>query len=146
MHALVLVRGIKHAVDRYVSDLQAKYFNYKMKIGPPGATQENMRERVVPLQLGVREWKILELCFPETDKDLALTTILGNHKDAGQIRKEYKTRWGWLINTIRRAFGFDKPPEDWDKSQFQPVYCNDIERVLVGMKEDAKDTYGNELI
>jgi len=59
MHVLIAVNGVAREIDKFVNDLSAKWL-------PAGSAFDGKHDI---MQLGVREFRFFELCFPESAKD-----------------------------------------------------------------------------
>lgn len=125
MQLFAVVRGLKSDVDRFISDLQAQYFNFKWK--------RDGKEYYTGLELGVREIKFLELSFPEEHLDTILATV--------QPYDQYK-QVNKYTNFLRKLLKLDKIPMFKEGSKMRPTWKMthpDIRVVGIGLK---KDNYG----
>lgn len=130
MHIYVLTRGIKHDAERWANEMAAKYLPYKDKNGADAMLQVSVR----PIQL----WEIV---FPEEHTDTMLRTIGGHAKGKTQHKKHEK-----YINMIRMALGIEKAPDFAAEGNFLPVYGENVEKVIVGVKKDKKFPNGADYI
>jgi len=124
MHLYLISRGIKHDVDRFITELQGKYlpFKYPDKDG-------NMKD--VMVQVGVRPIQLWEVVFPEEHKDMMLNTLFqSNPQGATQHKKHNK-----FIFAIRKILGVDPIPE-YKKDQVMPIYLRNTELSAIGIKKD----------
>ena len=76
MHCYVLVRGVKHWADYFISQLQGKYLPMKIT---KGAGNRKPGEYHAPIQ--VRPITMYEIVFPKEHQDIMLTTLLGERKN-----------------------------------------------------------------
>ena len=136
MHLLILVRGIKHEVDRFISDLQAQYWPLKHR---------EVKDALV--QLGVRPIQLYELIFPKE----ALPDVLATIQPQG-----FNNKWQhFILGFFRRLLPKGcyntvwKPiPRNLQKSgHARIVYRSNLECVGIGIKEDGdmKDDKGNSI-
>ena len=149
MHLLILPRGIKHDVDRFINDLQAQYFSYVPKGKMKEEFERNMKCKLndgqaVGVQLAVRPLIPYELVFPEGSLPNVLSTIWNN--------EEYPASANWKIDMVKRAmcrtYGASiLPKELWNsKASAGMIYKQNVGVDLIGYKEDKKDADGNEML
>lgn len=131
MHLYILTRGIKHAVDRFITELQGKYVPFKWK----SPTDKEIKDYMV--QLGVRPVQLWEIVFPEDQKDIVLTTILGNEPS------HPNKMFGKYISWIRKILKIDEIPE-YDKKNYMPICKVDVGVVALGVKKDEYHPEGYE--
>lgn len=128
-HLYMITRGVKREVDMLISDLQAQYYphNYHGKKKAVGLS-------IRPIQL----WGVV---FPETEMQPILK-MLNSKVLAG--RGLYPTA---KIEMLRRMLKLQKIPKiepDVKSRYFIPPY--DVEKTLIGVRDDAKDEDGTELL
>jgi hypothetical protein len=116
MHLYTITRGIKHDVDRLITELQGKYLEFEYEKGKMDA-----------LQLSVRPIQLWEICFPEPKLDLMLATL----KDKQIARIDEKLKF-----LLRKMLHAEKIPELKTTLPELPLYKNNIEISLIGIKKD----------
>lgn len=127
MHFAFITRGIKDAVDKLIHDLQAQYFHYQIK----------KTKKKVFYQLAVRPIQLWEVVCMEEDMPMVIKTIAPNC---------FHPRLMKWVGMLRRFIGFEKMPEI-DKKQMRRIVINkDVEIIPVGVKKDAFDKWGDELL
>jgi hypothetical protein len=117
MHLYAVTRGIKHDVDRLITELQGKYIPYEFKKGEIGA-----------LQLSIRPIQLWEICFPEAELQKVLNTL----KDTGTSRISNTQRF-----FIRKMLKADAVPKIDENIPGMPVYKSNVEIALIGIKKDV---------
>lgn len=115
MHINILTRGIKHDVERFITDLQGKYMPMMIK-GEPHV-----------VALAVRPIQLWELVFPEEHYSTIARTI-----DTDCKRIDPKVAWA-----LRKGMKLQKMPKIDEKAFPFPVYKNNIEVVPLGVKKDV---------
>lgn len=125
MHAYIITRGIKHDVDRMITELQGKYLDIDHNHFIKGQPKQKNK-----VQLSIRPIQLWEVVFPEPQRDVVLNTLLGNAKGKTQHKKHNKYIWG-----IRKALGCDPIPE-YKTDALLPSYQANTEIVGIGVKED----------
>lgn len=125
MHLYVMTRGIKWAVDRFITQLQGKCFPMKlMKGGKSG-------KKVV--EVAVRPIQLWEIVYPREAHDLMVNALIDNDKT--QHRKHRK----WVA-VLRKILGVKKLQKtDRDGMKF-PIFKDHIEIIGIGCKEDRDIT------
>ena len=115
MHLYCLARGQKDWLDRWVNDLGARYYPYKMK------------GKEVAVQLGVRPIQLYEIVFPEP----CLKDVLGVVQPYGYMgydMKKYKL-------LIRKMLKLNKLPEERIPPT-NPFMRTHIDCVGLGLRKD----------
>jgi len=123
----MITRGIKHAVDQFITELQGKYMPMKAR----AADDKELKDFMV--QMMVRPIQLWECVFPEECKDIALSTLLSQKlpKDGmTQHKKHNKFLWA-----IRKALGAEPVPE-YDNKIKMPISSDWVEVVGIGVKKD----------
>jgi len=127
MHFFCITRGIKHEVDRFITELQGKYLPFEYEPGKKGLVQLSIR----PVQL----W---EFVFPEPE----LQTVLKTFEPLKYARKiDDKSLW-----ILRKALQADKIPDlDPNHKMNMPTYIpfpDGIEMIGIGVRKDKYHTEG----
>lgn len=123
MHLYCLTRGIKHDVDRFITELQGKYLPYKFQKGEKGLVQFSVR----PVQL----W---EMVFPEEHLQAVMKTFFST--DNVREGFSYSHKNDKTLTMLRIALRCNKFPK-MDKITSQiPVYKKNIEIAGIGIKKD----------
>lgn len=134
MHLYIYIRAIRHDLHRFLSDLEAQYFNYTFK----NAKGEKVNGAI---QLSVREWGgFYELAFPETSFNEVMSMLFPF--------TTYGKKFELGLMFLRKCLGLKKVKEfklgpqrtTWKTSH------EDIRVVLIGIKKDKYDSDGVELI
>lgn len=122
MHLLIATRGYKPDVDRFITELQGKYFPYKCDKGDYAVAMN-----VQPIQL----WS---LNFPEESLQQVLNTIQPKIFSKGLSKISY---------VLRKVLGLKETPKIDNKVLPMPIYKNNIEIVALGTKADLTFTDGD---
>ncbi len=130
MHLYLMTRGIKHDVDRFITELQGKYLTFKGAFDEKGQVNPTGELKDIMLQLAVRPIQFWEICFPELHKDTILNSIFEGKDGATQQSKHQKYLWA-----LRKILGCEKIPE-YKRDFLFPVYKNNIEMIGIGLKKD----------
>jgi hypothetical protein len=126
MHLWMVSRGIKHDVDRMITQLQGKYLPFEM----------DDKSKKMAVQLAVRPIQLWELVFPEPSLQTILNTLAPmNWKREGHFKH--------LQSAVRLALKGEKVPEADRKTPVLPLYHENIELQLLGIKKD-KHKFGYE--
>lgn len=123
MHAYVITRGIKHDVDRFITELQGKYLPYEHQPGKSGLLQFSVR----PIQL----W---EMVFPEPHLQAVMKTLFEGTTRNGNL--SYSNLNDKYLGMLRIALRADKFPKLDPKALNLPVYKENIEVAGIGIKKD----------
>ena len=127
MHVYCLTRGIKHDVDRFITELQGKYLPYEFEKGKQGLVQFSVR----PIQL----W---EMVFPEPALPNVMTTLFSD----GNVRKSesefsYAGRNDKYLWAMRKLLNSKPFPKFDPKAIPLPLYKKNIEIAGIGIKKDS---------
>ena len=137
MHLYIITRGIKHEVDKFITQLQGKYLPFPItKKGVFGAKKAGIHQ----LQLAVRPIQLWEIVYPEPCRDAILTTILGKD-DAYQGKTQHRKHNKWIY-AIRKALGVKKIGE-YKTDNLYPITPEKQHIEVVGIGE-KKDYYKGE--
>lgn len=115
MHLDIITRGIKHDVDRFITELQGKYLAYEYEKGKRAA-----------LQVSVRPIQLFEICFPAEHIQTILATL---NTDIKRIDPKIEF-------ILRKMLKLKKCPELNPETYPLPIYKSNIEIVKLGIKED----------
>lgn len=129
MHLYIVTRGIKHDVDRFISDLQAQYFPYYPKdMAIPPQPQSW-------IQLSVRPVQFHELVFPETALP-AVMKMIGMCKQPDGKIGEHKFM-NKYFTTIRKIMKLKKIPDlDLSNVPQRLLYQQNTAVYPIGIKDD----------
>lgn len=125
MHLYAVTRGIKHDVDRFITELQGKYFPIDVK-------GEKMA-----VQCGVRPIQLWEIVVPEPSMPQLIATVGGGSK---------RTKNHYVFKLIKKLLGADKVPEVPSETKPLPVYRENVEIYLIGTKKDLYHKDGYEML
>lgn len=114
----MMTRGIKHEVDRFISDLQAQYFKYKF-------IPNDKRLQVV--QLAVRPIQLWELVFPQESLNTVIATI--RTQDYGYIDDK------WMA-VLRRMLKVKKIPPISENERKRIIHNLNVQVKMIGIKDD----------
>ena len=138
----MITRGIKHDVDRFITEMAAKYLPHRVRLNP-NDKKEKIKD--VNVQLAVRPVQFWEIVFPETSKEIVLNTLwpqvaTDQGKTEGHFGNIATMKYKKYLGIVRRFLGKDvKPiPEDYKRTIELPVYKRNIEFLGIGVKDDAK--------
>ena len=135
MHLYLITRGIKHDVDRFITELQGKYLPFK--VHKDGTAGLKAGDHLV--QLAVRPIQLWEVVYPEECNDVVLASVLGQD---GKTQHKKHNKFIWLI---KKALGCEPIPE-YKKDQIIPFYKNNIECIGIGVKKDYRFEDGTEAL
>jgi hypothetical protein len=121
MHLIIGTRGAKHDVDRFITELQGKYFPYKTDKGNYAVAMN-----VQPIQL----WSLV---FPES----SLHTVLKTFE-----MKPWTKGFNRIVSLGRKLLGLKEIPKIDEKASPLPIYKSNIEIMPFGIIEDLKFTSG----
>ena len=93
MHLYAMTRGIKKDVDDYITQLQGKYFPYKLK-GIQG-------EQTTALQLSVRPIQLWEFVFPKESLKMAVGTICNGSLKTEDWRQKFLNGLRIMLKKLR---------------------------------------------
>ena len=128
MHLYILTRGIKWAVDRFITELQGKIVPFVF----------DGEKKVVAV--AVRPIQLYEIVFPEPQKDLVLNSLLNKAHGITQYKKHEK----WIA-LIRRLLGAKKIDWNYKTDQVMPTFKDHVEIVGIGTKKDRYTEHGEML-
>lgn len=127
MHLFLALRGIKHDMDRFITQLQGVYLPFKHK----------GEDKFV--QTAVRPIRFYEIVFPEEFKDVMLTTCLGTGKKGEPQHKRHK-KFVWMIRRMLGK-GVEKIPDyKTDKCLPCKEVARSMEMIGIGIKKDRYET------
>jgi intein/homing endonuclease len=134
-----MTRGIKHDVDRFISELSAKYLPWKVyKDGTA-----NIKAGDYVTQVQVRPIQLWEIVFPEESKDLVLNTLFKQGDTHETQHKKHRK----FIFALRKILGVEPLPEQKDRDFSKgviPLYQGAVELIGVGIKSDYRFKDGTE--
>ncbi len=124
MHIIMGTRGIKHDVDRMITELSSQYLPF-MFWGKDDKKQtpHNLQIRVCPIQL----W---DISFPEPHLDMMLNSLFGPGGGKPMNKKHEK-----YVYAIGRAMGV-KPIPDYKKDKKLAFWNQNTEMIGIGIKKD----------
>lgn len=142
MEVVFAVRGAKHFLDEFIKQLEGQYVAFKCKQNEKGQLDDNGKEVVVPVQLGVKPYMIYGVSFPKEAKDIVLSTIF---KDGITHKKEYG-KFDKFIMLVRKVLGL-KPIGEWNKERNLPAALvnEHLDFIGIGIKEDKEYGWGEGL-
>jgi hypothetical protein len=117
MHLVIAMRGNKYTQDRFITELQGKYFPYKTKDGS------------YAVQMNVQPMTLYSLVFPKESLQCVLNTIQPSSKSWHKYLYKY-------IALVRRLVGL-KPCPEQDKTVLgMPISPHNCELIVLGTKDD----------
>lgn len=124
MHLYLIIRSQKMDYDRLISDLEAQYFNWKIKV--------DGKEKTVGIQMGVRIWGgMVELAFPKESL-----------QDVLRMLEPFSTYSQYIVPLwiIRKTLKLKKAPKVDMSLPKRPTWRSahpDIHITILGIKDDA---------
>lgn len=145
MHLMFATVGNKFDVDRFILELQGKYYPYTFYNTDaegkfiPNSTQQYMVQGIV------RELRVFEYVFPEQHKDVVLNTILGEGKGKALLHDNMQKKYDKYLWGIRKMAGYNKIP-DYDTTKgVMPIFRTNMHVIGLGVKEDRMQD-GKEML
>lgn len=134
MHVYMITRGIKHQVDRFISELSAKYLKWR------GMAEGDTEKKDYVVQVAVRPIQLYEVVFPREFRDHMLTTLLPNPADFGrngfaEHQKKYK-KFIWPLRKLLGAKPIPKDAQHLGPSGMIPLERSGVQCIVVGLKDD----------
>lgn len=138
MHYIVLMRGIKNAVDEVVDGLSKIMLPMWMALpNLPGTPAPEVSGAAVQpimnmVQVAVRPVQLYEIVFPREHEDLMAATLFG---EQGQTNEKWMSKW---FNLLRRLLHLQ--PINWNfrKTPFIPLPKKEfVEIIGIGKKDDS---------
>ena len=114
----MMTRGIKHEVDRFISDLQAQYFPYK-------SNKKNLW-----VQLGVRPIQLWEIALPKESLQEVMATIFKSQTDIDNSAGHKQ------MMVFRKLLKAKKMPKLIAKERRLMYNPETVARYPIGIKED----------
>ena len=129
MHLYILARGIKHDLDRFISELSAKYLPFKFK----------GEDKLV--QVAVRPIQLYEIVFPKEHLGtMAKTLEVTDGQDSIKFLRKY-------AKIFRKLLHLEKiDPKLLSGAAVMPVYKQNIEIIGLGFKPDKDFDDGTEYL
>ncbi len=127
-----MTRGDKDCVAKFANELSAQRFYWNAKDDKGKKQKLVVAATLQPIQL----WN---LGFPEENLDLVLNSLDPQKVSHGEGVK-------LPMAMIRKALGAKKVPECKDKTKAFPIYKKHVQILGIGVREDQKDTCGNEML
>ena len=148
MHLFAAIRGNINAVNQFITELQGKYLPFKWRDSPDKPFQD------MSVQLNIQPIQLYSFVFPESSKDLVLSTILGQSvpnkisgstiikedKGAGKPNNPRYKKFVWMLRKLLKL----EPIPKYDETKIMPITKNSMEIVGIGIKKDGLDKNGNE--
>jgi len=135
MHLYIITRGIKHEVDKFITQLQGKYLPFEVKKGAAG-----LKKGKYMIQTSVRPIQLWEIAYPKEHNDLMCASLL--NKDKGKPLQKWQEKFVW---GIRKALKLKKIPK-YKTDEIFPISRDHMEIVGLGVKEDYSFEDGTEAI
>ena len=124
MHAYIMVRGVKHEFDKFITTLQGKFLSYQNELGKDKVT----------VQLSVRPIQLFEIVFPEEHLQTVMHTLFDETTRGDNLT--YAKRNKKYLWAMRKALNA-KPFPELDKTSLPlPVWKHNIEVAGIGIKKD----------
>jgi hypothetical protein len=114
MQLFVIARANKDRLERWINDVTAQYVPHEFEPGRRG-----------PLQIAVRPIQLLEIAFPESQKDEVLKIVRPcvNHKPR-------------FVKILRRILGLEELKDSVENVLFYRVCNDDVAITAIGIKKD----------
>ena len=120
----MLTRGIKHNIDRFITELQGNYFPLKTDKGN------------YVVQLAVRPIQLWEVVMPEPCLNEVIKMIWNEEP-------KFNFKENLQLNSLRKLLGAKKLPKfDYSKVPTRPIFHQDMGLYPVGIKPDNYDKTG----
>jgi len=132
MHLYTITRGIKHDVDRFINDLQAQYFPYKIPKGKMKG-EYNVQFSVRPIQL----W---EFVMPKESLGEAMNMIWDSQEHL--VVDRFQKR----LMVLRKMLGAKKFPDLNQNLPKRIIYKNNVGVYPIGIKEDNMNEHDAEAL
>ena len=129
MHVVISARGAVDWINRWESDLLARYLPHTFKHPDTGKIETGA------LQLGVRPIRLYDITFPEGEYDRVMSMIFPTNKE----------KPGALQLMLRKILGVKKA-KPWKLDKKNVVFKRNVTVDVIGIKEDKHDKEGIELI
>ena len=123
MHLYIMTRGIKHAVDKFINELSAKYLPIKWK------GNDSM------VQVSVRPVQLWEIVYPKQHHDVMMNTLwTGGITNNGFA--EHQKKWKKFIYPLRKLLGAKKINPKFETTNQMFVDGNGVQKIAIGIKDD----------
>lgn len=134
MQLYFAIRGIKHELDQFITELQGKYLPIKWR------EKETEPFKDMQVQLGVRPIQLYEVAYPKEYHDVVCNTILGKYPSnafGNDGKKPVEHKWiKKFIFMFRKFLHLDPiPPYDPAKG-FMPISRRNLTIIGIGTKQD----------
>lgn len=121
----MIVRGIKHASDRFINELSAKYLSLPM------TNKKNGKVTIANAQVQVRPVQLYEVVFPKEQLDVMLQTLFPL-TDGSTAYKKFQT----IVRWAKRLMGLKPIPKEWNRKNHMLVCKDGVEIIGIGLKDD----------
>ena len=126
----MITRGIKEASEKFIKELSSKYVTLPM------TNKKNGKIKDVATVIHIRPIQLWEVVFPKEHRDTLLTTLFPDNK--GKSNNKGAER---IFEWIRRFLPMKPIPKEWDMSKKYMVDGEGVDRIALGIKEDAIGDY-----
>ena len=123
MHLYCITRGIKQDVDRFISNLEAQYFPYNVRL--PGS--DEIQKAAV--QLSMRPIQLWEIVFPKEHLD-EVRTLMKGVESIERLNRPIEEAM------LRKAVGAKKLPKTYTPVPGRIIHKQNVEIKEIGYKED----------
>jgi len=118
MHVTFGMYGIKKDMDEVIKWLETRAFPFER-------TKEDGTKETIILQGALRPLVLFDFVFPESSKDLVLTSLKADTEAHGQYK-----RIGYFKKLVRKALGL-KPIPKFKKDLTMPLPLKSLENVAI---------------
>ncbi len=126
MHLYMITRGIKHASERFINELSAKY------VPLPFYDKKTGKATNVASQIHVRPIQLFAALFPKEQLDTVLTTMFpANEGKSNNKAAERIFKW------IRMFLPMRNIPKTWKTDKKMLVGGDGVDRIALGIKDDV---------
>lgn len=132
MHLYFMTRGEKSCTEKFANDLAAQHFYWNGKNDKGKKVKYLVQGTLQP----ILAWSFV---FPKENLDMVLNTL--------QPRaKSYGSGVHLPMAVMRKALGASKIPEWNSKAITFPLYKKHLQILGIGIREDAENKFGNEML
>ena len=130
MHLYIIARGIKHELDRFISELSAKYLPFKF----------HGEDKLV--QVAVRPIQLYEIVFPKEHLSSVINSLGGEKALQGQDSVGFLKKY---VKWFRKFMHLEKI-ENLSGASIIPIYRENVEIIALGIKPDKDFPDGTEYL
>jgi hypothetical protein len=124
-----MTRGVKHARDLFVSQMQSHFFNWKRK------NLKTKKQEITAVQGALRPIELWEYVFPEEalPEVKAMLGITEDRKDYALSRLKTKI--------LQKALGCKDVPKTKQVPNYRPMISKGVSSHIIGVKKDKRGKF-----